>query len=63
MKTIHVITLQNVANYGSVLQALATQEFFKSLGLVRIIINHIDTKAFLFSHGAFRGIIKIKNNN
>ena len=33
MKTIHVITLQNVANYGSVLQALATQEFFKSLGL------------------------------
>lgn len=33
MKTIHIITLQNVANYGSVLQALATQELFKSLGL------------------------------
>lgn len=32
MKTIHVITLQNVANYGSVLQALATQELFESLG-------------------------------
>lgn len=32
MKTIHVITLQNVANYGSVLQALATQELFKNLG-------------------------------
>lgn len=33
MKTIHIITLQNVANYGSVLQALATQELFKRLGL------------------------------
>lgn len=33
MKTIHIITLQNIANYGSVLQALATQELFKSLGL------------------------------
>ncbi len=33
MKTIHIITLQNVANYGSVLQALATQELFKHLGL------------------------------
>lgn len=33
MKKIHIITLQNVANYGSVLQALATQELFKSLGL------------------------------
>ena len=33
MKIIHIITLQNVANYGSVLQALATQELFKSLRL------------------------------
>jgi hypothetical protein len=33
MKTIHIITLQNIANYGSVLQALATQELFKTLGL------------------------------
>jgi len=31
-KRIHVITLQNVRNYGSVLQALATQEVFERLG-------------------------------
>ncbi len=33
MKKIHIITLQNVANYGSVLQALATQVLFRSFGL------------------------------
>lgn len=33
MKTITVITLQNVRNYGSVLQALATQHVMESLGL------------------------------
>lgn len=33
MKKITVITLQNVRNYGSVLQALATQEVMKQLGL------------------------------
>lgn len=33
MKKITVITLQNVRNYGSVLQALATQHVMESLGL------------------------------
>lgn len=32
MKKISVITLQNVRNYGSVLQALATQKVFEDLG-------------------------------
>ncbi len=32
MKKISVITLQNVRNYGSVLQALATQEVFEKIG-------------------------------
>ena len=31
-KKIGVVTLQNVRNYGSVLQALATQEIFGKLG-------------------------------
>lgn len=31
-KNIYIITLQNVRNYGSVLQALATQQIFKELG-------------------------------
>lgn len=30
MKTITIITLQNVRNYGSVLQALATQKSLKA---------------------------------
>lgn len=34
-----VITLQNVRNYGSALQALATQEIFKSLGCQVDFIN------------------------
>lgn len=32
-KRINIVTLQNVPNYGSVLQAYATQEIFKKLGL------------------------------
>lgn len=32
MKKISVITLQNVRNYGSVLQALATQEVIEKVG-------------------------------
>ena len=35
-----VITLQNVRNYGSALQALATQEVFKSLGCQVDFINY-----------------------
>lgn len=31
MRKVKVITLQNIRNYGSVLQALATQEMFKSI--------------------------------
>ena len=37
---ISVITLQNVRNYGSALQALATQEVMESLGLQCEIINY-----------------------
>lgn len=39
MKKITVITLQNVRNYGSVLQAFATQKIFESLGCE---VNFID---------------------
>jgi hypothetical protein len=41
MKKITIITLQNVRNYGSVLQALATQFFFESLGLEVDFINYL----------------------
>ncbi len=40
MKTITVITLQNIRNYGSVLQALATQTLFESLGCQVDFINY-----------------------
>lgn len=36
-----VITLQNVRNYGSALQALATQEIFRSLGCQVDFINYV----------------------
>lgn len=39
-KCITVITLQNVRNYGSVLQALATQEVMASLGLECKFVNY-----------------------
>lgn len=35
-----VITLQNVRNYGSVLQALATQQVFRNLGVEVDFINY-----------------------
>lgn len=38
---IDVITLHAVQNYGSVLQALATQEFLKQHGCTVRIINYI----------------------
>lgn len=40
MKRITIITLQNVRNYGSVLQALATQEVFRELGCIVDFINY-----------------------
>lgn len=40
-KKITVITLHNVRNYGSALQALATQEVFKSLGCEVDFIDYI----------------------
>lgn len=40
MKRITIITLQNVRNYGSVLQALATQEVFRELGGIVDFINY-----------------------
>lgn len=39
-KSITVITLQNVRNYGSVLQALATQKVMESIGLNCSFINY-----------------------
>lgn len=39
-KKVTVITLQNVRNYGSVLQALATQQVFKQLGCEIDFINY-----------------------
>lgn len=40
MKKNTIITLQNVRNYGSVLQALATQHVFKELGMEVDFINY-----------------------
>lgn len=40
MMKISVITLQNVRNYGSVLQALATQQVFRNLGVEVDFINY-----------------------
>ena len=40
-KKVTVITLQNVRNYGSALQALATQEIFRSLGCQVDFINYV----------------------
>lgn len=40
MKTIAIITLHNVKNYGSILQAYATQNYFKELGLDPILIDY-----------------------
>ena len=40
MKKVTVITLQNIRNYGSVLQALATQKLFEDLGCQVDFINY-----------------------
>lgn len=40
-KRVTIITLQNIRNYGSVLQALATQEVFKSLGCEVDFIDYV----------------------
>lgn len=50
MKTITIITLQNVRNYGSVLQALATQEVMTSLGLECNFINYWKNQSNQLSH-------------
>ena len=41
MKKVTVITLQNVRNYGSVLQAVATQHVFETLGCRVDFINYV----------------------
>ena len=48
-KKITVITLQNISNYGSVLQAFATQKIFESLNCKVDFINfvRIDQKTFI----------------
>lgn len=40
-RTVTVITLQNVRNYGYALQAIATQEVFRRLGCDIDFINYI----------------------
>ncbi|WP_444347353.1 polysaccharide pyruvyl transferase family protein [Phocaeicola coprocola] len=45
MKTITIITLQNIRNYGSALQALATQKIFEQLGLQVDFINYLRENA------------------
>ena len=40
MKKVTVITVQNVRNYGSVLQALATQHVVQELGVDVDFINY-----------------------
>lgn len=57
MKRITVLTLQNIRNYGSVLQALATQELFERLGCKVDFINYlrpdmVSTRAKLRRHCA-----------
>ncbi len=41
IRKITVITLQNIRNYGSALQALATQEMFRQLGCEVDFINYV----------------------
>ena len=45
MAKITVITLQNIRNYGSALQALATQKIFEQLGLEVDFINYLRENA------------------
>ena len=52
-RKITVITLQNVRNYGSVLQALATQHVMEQLGLECNFINYYKNKGFSNLHRAF----------
>ena len=40
MKKVSIITRHNVLNYGSVLQAYATQEVVKSLGYDPIVVDY-----------------------
>lgn len=47
MKKVTVITLQNVRNYGSVLQAVATQKVFEDLGCQVDFINYVRMVFFL----------------
>ena len=39
MKTVSIITLHYINNYGSVLQSLATQVFFENMGFKAEIVD------------------------
>ena len=41
MKKIYIITRHAIANYGSLLQSMATVNYFKSLGYESFIIDYI----------------------
>ena len=46
---VSVITLQGIRNYGSVLQAFATQELFKEYAEEVEIINYVRLTAYTYS--------------
>ena len=50
MKKVSVITLQNIKNYGSMLQAYATQEILKSQGLDVEIVDYTRLVAKFWNH-------------
>ena len=58
MKTITIITLQNVRNYGSVLQALATQKIFESLGCEVGFFNYLRSNNATLGLGSRIGLIR-----
>lgn len=51
MKRVGIITMHCVINYGSVLQAYATQEIIKTMGFDSQIINYKFPNIFQFQHG------------
>ena len=45
-----VITLQNIKNYGSMLQAFATQELLKREGIESVMIDYTRPDALFWNH-------------
>jgi hypothetical protein len=48
MKRVGIVTMHKVVNYGSALQAWATQEVIRRLGYDVLIIDYVYPNAFLY---------------